>query len=302
MELPPCPGIEQRDGRTDRQTDRLPAQLCLRGLSYHLLLGEGSSQLIQILLPRRQGGVKISAEPVSTSPPGFCARQVQEFNKAGAAGEAEPPLPRTCGALAAGGDVPLTGGSMSQLTKVTQLSEPCPGTSRAPLRDGEGVGSEPVGFSTGSAAQGPRPHVPAAMAMCHWERPLGHSSPLSCTWDWADGRELELCPSKGQSTEQPSGWRDLCLQSTDFKSEGKNPARLSFVPFNTRVITTSGNLPPTQLCARINWKSIITITNNSLLAFIASSAWRNSHQWLPPPPPSHVSPRCEGQHREERGS
>lgn len=63
---------------------------------------------------------------------------------------------------------------------------------------------------------------------------------------------------------------------------GKKPStRLNFVPFNTRVITTIGNLPPTQLCARINWKSVITITNNSLLAFIASKAWRNSHQQFP---------------------
>lgn len=166
---------DRAEGWKDGQTDRLPAQLCLRGLSYHLLLGEGSSQLIQILLPRRQEGVKISAEPVSTSPPGFCARQVQEFNKAGAAGEAAPPLPRTCGELAAGGDTPLMGGSTSQLTKVTQVSKPC----RAPLKDGEGVGSESVGFSTGSTAQGPYFHVTAAMAMCHWERPLCHCCPLS---------------------------------------------------------------------------------------------------------------------------
>lgn len=65
------------------------------------------------------------------------------------------------------------------------------------------------------------------------------------------------------------------------KREKEPSTRLNFVPFNTRVITTIGNLPPTQLCARINWKSVITITNNSLLAFIASKAWRNSHQQFP---------------------
>lgn len=61
----------------------------------------------------------------------------------------------------------------------------------------------------------------------------------------------------------------------------KGGIRLNFVPFNTRVITTIGNLSPTQLCARINWKSIITITNNSLLAFIASRARRISQQQSP---------------------
>lgn len=58
----PALGLSSRmEGETDRQTNKLPTQLCLCGLSYHLLLGEGSSQLIQILLPRQQEGVKISA-------------------------------------------------------------------------------------------------------------------------------------------------------------------------------------------------------------------------------------------------
>lgn len=46
-------------------------------------------------------------------------------------GEAAPPLPRTCGAPAAGGDAPA-GGSVSQLTKATQASVPCPGTCQDP--------------------------------------------------------------------------------------------------------------------------------------------------------------------------
>ena len=114
-------------------------------------------------------------------------------------------------------------------------------------------------------------------------------------------------PLKAARTAQPLGRRGFAPPNRRLKNGGENPARLIFVPFNTRVITTSGNLPPTQLCARINWKSIITITNNSLLAFIASKAWRNSHRrfphrHLPSDVCSHrVSPRCKGQRGEERG-
>jgi len=57
-------------------------QLCLHGLSYHLLLGEGSPQLIQILPLRWEEGVKIAEHPASTSPAGCCAQQAQEFTKA----------------------------------------------------------------------------------------------------------------------------------------------------------------------------------------------------------------------------
>lgn len=73
-------------------------RLCLHRLSYHLLLGEGSSQLIQILLLRREEGVKIAEQPVTTSPAGFCAQQAQELNKAGPrhrTGEAAPQLSRS---------------------------------------------------------------------------------------------------------------------------------------------------------------------------------------------------------------
>lgn len=82
-----CPGTEpaigsRMDGQTDGQTGSQP-QLCLHGLSYHLLLGEGSSQLIQILPQRREEGVKIAEQPVTTSPAGFCAQLVEELNKAG---------------------------------------------------------------------------------------------------------------------------------------------------------------------------------------------------------------------------
>lgn len=97
----------------------------------------------------------------------------------------------------------------------------------------------------------------------------------------AVAKRQSCIPLNAARAVQPSGRRGFAPPNCRIKKGGKNPAWLNFVPFNTRVITTSGNLPPTQLCARINWKSIITITNNSLLAFIASKAWRNSHQRFP---------------------
>lgn len=75
-----CPRIEPA-GQTDRQTDSQP-WLCLCELSYHLLLGEGSSQLIQIL-PLRREGVRIAEQPITTSPAGVCAQQEEEFNRTG---------------------------------------------------------------------------------------------------------------------------------------------------------------------------------------------------------------------------
>lgn len=297
MELPPCPGTEQQHGRTDRQTDKLPAQLCLRGLSYHLLLGEGNLSAdpnIAAAAARRSQNIcgARQHEPAGL----LCARQVQEIQQSrsrrrGSAAASPAPVERRqrvgpCRAA----------GSVSQLTTATQdgyaLPREQPGCCSGWGRGWEGA--EPVGFSTGSAAQGlpTGSSVPAGVATGR-----GHCCPLCQAGGVGrlargagaagqsvarDGQELELCPSpKADPTEQPSGWRDFRHQNTDLSQGGKKPAQLNFVPFNTRVITTSGNLPPTQLCARINWKSIITITNNSLLAFIASSAWGNSHQWLP---------------------
>lgn len=170
---------------------------------------------------------------------------------------------------------------------------PCPGHTQ---RAGEATEPTPL----------PHPGWAAQAGGCH--RGSGNRSERG---SWADGRGRgpEPCPTEGRSRRAPLGKEGICATEPQTQKGGgkKNPARLNFVPFNTRVITTSGNLPPTQLCARINWKSIITITNNSLLAFIASKAWRNSHRrfphrHLPSDVGSHrVSPCHEGQRREERG-
>lgn len=67
--------------RQDRQTDSQP-RLCLCGLSYHLLLREGSSQLIQTL-PLQREGVGIAEQPVTVSLVGVCAQKEEEFSKTG---------------------------------------------------------------------------------------------------------------------------------------------------------------------------------------------------------------------------
>lgn len=217
-----------------------------------------------------------------------------------------------------------------QLSKATRAPAPWPGTSRSPRGypgDGEGVGTDPVGLSTGCAAQGARPRV-LATRRGQEKPPSPLLSPIqggqrrqeAATGVVGTGRSAargqtaaaesrSRVPLKAAHAAHPSGRRGFAPPNRRLKKEGgkKTPARLNFVPFNTRVITTSGNLPPTQLCARINWKSIITITNNSLLAFIASKAWRNSHRRFPHRHvPSdvgsrRVSPCHEGQRREERG-
>lgn len=160
-----------------------------------------------------------------------------------------------------------------QLTKATQVPVPWPGTSQSLWHpgDGEGVGSDPGGLSTGRVAGGPHLHVLAGMAICRGQEkpPSPLLSPVGAS------------PCNGSSCHAALGTQGICATEMQTQNGGKNPARLNFVPFNTRVITTSGNLPPTQLCARINWKSVITITNNSLLAFIASEAWRSSHRQFP---------------------
>jgi len=159
------------------------------------------------------------------------------------------------------------------------------------------------------------------MSQWGWQQAEGrrrHRAPSSPRVGWAGGagrstargwtaESRSRAPLPAALAAQPSGRRGSAPPNRRLQKGGDNPARLNFVPFNTRVITTSGNLPPTQLCARINWKRIITITNNSLLAFIASKAWRNSHRRFPHHHlPSDVcshrgSPHHEGRCSEERG-
>lgn len=118
----------------------------------------------------------------------------------------------------------------------------------------------------GVSAQAEWPRVPIPMSWRGWPHAEGRRSHRahSCP---------QLEPHHAMAARVAQPWEHgICATETQTQNGGKNPARLNFVPFNTRVITTSGNLPPTQLCARINWKSVITITNNSLLAFIASEA------------------------------
>lgn len=92
--------------------------------------------------------------------------------------------------------------------------------------------------SWGGSARAGQPRVPCAM--CRGVGEAAEPSPLpvpggqgdqdGTRWglgqppergSWAAGRELELCPTKSRSTEQPWGWRDLCNQSADSSQGGK---------------------------------------------------------------------------------
>lgn len=133
MELPPCPGIEQQDGRRDRQTDKQAPNPALP------LRAELSS-------PARGG--KLSADPniaaaAARRSQNICVARQHEpaglllLSRCRNSTTPEPPARQRRSSPAPAERWQWAGtcrgeGSMSPLPRATQASMPCPETLRAP--------------------------------------------------------------------------------------------------------------------------------------------------------------------------